>query len=469
MNGEDIALRNESGEMCYKDLNESIRKTAYILQESHVRQGDSVMLFLPNTTEFVIAFFATVYIGGIAVLVDVKMNEEIIRIVKENDIKLIFTDDSGTTRIKRIFENTKEESSLLTDIIIINRQSLLEFSAQERKVNIEPVEGSDNTAMILYTSGSTTYPKGVVNSHHTLIEAIDNYTSTLPITKYDKLLAVAPFFHSYAFGSCMLTGLYMGTTLVLKETFQPRQIIKSIMTERITIMHGVPYMYELIHQYFNPEIHCFGSIRYFISAGAPLSENTQKDFFNKTKCIIHQEYGSSETGTLCLNLSDDIELNIKSVGKPLNNVTIELYDQQNDIGIIRVKKTGCGIGYLSECPFNKEWYETEDIGTITQDGYVIILGRKSRVMNIAGLKVNPEEIEMCIMKYSKVRDVKIIPVCDSDNIPIIKALVVKNDESVTKEMIIDHCQSHLALYKTPSIIEWVSVIPKTSLGKQKRS
>ena len=465
----DIAIQYKSKTISYNDLTLAIQNTACVLKNEYIKNGSSTLLLLPNCPEFIISFFAISYIGGISVLVDTKLNKELLQIIKENNIQLVITDNTGVLKIKKIIENSqdKNEIILLNPLVIIDKQMIWEFSKQNyNNILGAPVDDGDIYAMVLYTSGSESKPKGVINSHRTLIEALDNYIHTLPITKQDKFLAVIPFFHSYAFGSCMLAGLAVGATLVVEEEFQPRKIIKLITQENISIFQGVPYMYDMINQYFDCTVHNFRNVRYFISAGAPLHELTQIQFFNKTTYIIHQEYGSSETGTLCLNLSNDMKKNISSVGKPLKNVIIELQDEDNGKGVICVKKQGCGVGYINGKRFTDSWYATEDIGAITEDGYIEIYGRKNRMINISGLKINPEEVETCIKKHDGIHDVLVTAMDDeSGYAQNIKAFVIKSDKEITTDMLIKHCQANLALYKVPVNIEWVSSLPKSALGK----
>ena len=334
---DETALIFEGGFFTYRQLQEYIKVAANILQQRYLKPKEKALILLPNCPEFIIAFFSVVLAGGVVVLADTKLNEELGQILLDNEIRLLFTDYAGREKLKKV--SAKLPANSFIEPFIIDRQNF--FSTCLANVSGEGAlsfEGNlDDEALILYTSGSTGKPKGVINSHRTLRDALDNYSQTLSFTREDKLVAVTPFFHSYALGSCVFTGLAAGATLLLSEEFHPRQILKLMTREKATVFHGVPYMYELFNQHYNPQEYCLENMSYFISAGTALPEKVAREFYLRTKKVIHQEYGSSETGTLALNLSDDVDLNIKSVGRPLKNVTIDIRPENNEeTGIIYV-------------------------------------------------------------------------------------------------------------------------------------
>lgn len=463
------AIKTSGEKITYSELIFRVRQMAGLLHARGFKSHDRVMIFLPNCAEFIIGFFAIVYAGGTAVLADIKYKREIIDIINENNISLVITDSSGQEAITKTI---KDIDNPLKSIQFIDRDDFKLYKSlpiNDTFINFScpNIEDKDE-ALILYTSGSTGKPRGVINTHETLQGALENYIQTFKIAHNDKLLAVTPFFHSYAFGSCMLAGLASGATLLVMESFIPRQVLNLIKNEKATIFHGVPYMYNLFLKYDNTDPTCFDSIRMCISAGAPLMEDIARAFYKQTCKIIHQEYGSSETGTIALNLNDDIDMNIKSVGKPLNHVEVKIEKEQNEeIGIIQIKSPGMSIGYVGSKPFKKGWYETGDLGVKNSDGYIFISGRKKNVINIAGTKVNPIEVEQVLLKHPGVADACVWGVYHADLGEIIEALVVKQDCDLQKIDLLSHCQKYLSLVKLPRRINWVDQIEKTGLGKVK--
>lgn len=458
----------------YSQLVNSIKNFSKCLLTYGPLQGVKVLILLPNCPEFISAFFAVTYLGGIAVLADTKLNDELLGICEENGIKLVITDLAGEEKMKRLWSRdaangpgcNEDNSRLLIprDLRIFDNYSMNEIA--ETEFPQEFCSKPDDMAMILYTSGSTGRPKGVINTHKTLEEALKNYIGTLQISTSDRLVAVTPFFHSYSFGSCMLAGLASGSILLIHQSFQPRLVMKLITEEKATIFHGVPYMYNLMIQHFDKEQYSFKSIKYFICAGAPLTRDVAENFYSLTGKVIHQEYGSSETGTIALNLSDQLDKQIISVGHPLKNVQARLkYEDNTDLGVIQINSPGKSIGYVNDGKFDSEWYTTGDLGRIDEDGYIYIIDRMKRLINIAGLKVSPAEVEKCLQGHPEVVDVVVNGIKHQDFGEVVEALVIRRSTKLTEYDLIKFCQERLALYKVPKIIRWVESLPKSGTGK----
>ncbi|GIQ63894.1 hypothetical protein PACILC2_24620 [Paenibacillus cisolokensis] len=184
--------------------------------------------------------------------------------------------------------------------------------------------------------------------------------------------------------------------------------------------------------------------------------------------MIHQEFGSSETGTIALNLHEDPDLNIESVGTPLANVRVQVIkDRSQGTETIQVKSEGLSIGYLGEKPFLRDWYTTGDIAEIGENGYIYIKGRINRIINIGGMKVNPLEVEKCLLSHPSIKEVMVKGVPHSDFGEVIEALVVRKNTYLNEEELIKFCRSRIALFKVPQIIRFVNTLPKTGLGKTK--
>ena len=276
------ALIYQEKKITYRQLLAGIQHTTTILK-LRIKKKDPVLIFLPNCPQFIFSFFAVLNLKGIVVLSDIKWEQEILYVLKKNEAKTIITNPAGKEKINKILKNAGEDTQ---------KYSFPCFSLEEipfSTYNLNPslfkkylktdAEMSE-VAMVLYTSGSTSDPKGVINTEESLIEALKNYRNTLPIDNNDKLVAVVPFFHSYAFNSCFLSGLNAGATLILEEIFQPRKILNIITQEKATIFHGVPYMYQLLLHCYDHEKYSVESIRYFVSAGAKLKKEVFTEFHN---------------------------------------------------------------------------------------------------------------------------------------------------------------------------------------------
>lgn len=460
------AIQYDGHVYTYGELGQLIKKMGLRLYSSTQAKKERVLILLPNSPEFIISFFSITSLGKVAVLADINFVEELLNIVKDNDISKIITKSHMKEKVQQILCNGGIASEKIQFIIadnLICELNLRDDSEANIKVDID----SNDLAMILYTSGSSNRPKGVRNSYTNIEEAAKNYLETLNICKEDKLVAVIPFFHSYAFGSCMMAGLFAGATLLIEDGFVPSKVLNLIEREKATIFQGVPYMYKHINQRLSKGDYNIKSLRFCISAGAVLNEEIARDFYSITKKVIHQEYGSTETGTIALNMSDDLEKNIHSVGQPLKNIEINIcIENEEESGIIEVKSKAISLGYIDEDFMSGCWYKTGDIGYLDDDNYIFIVGREKRMINIAGKKVNPSEIEAILLKSSDVSEVLVRGII-LDSEEAIEALIVTKNKSLNKDDVKKFCIGKIAPYKIPRVINWVDSLPKSSLGKNK--
>lgn len=453
----EIALLWEDKEIRYRELKNYIYSFSKMLQKNGVKERDRVGIFMANCPEFIISFFSILNIGATVVLIDNMLNDEIAHIILESKISVTITNDKGKDRIIKILNNCN-------NYIIHKPRFILNILCMKNSIDIDNCEvgfdslDNNQEAVIIYTSGSSGKPKGIINTHRTIVEALNNYLDTVNINKEDVLMAVSPFFHSYGMGSVMLAGLASRAKLILHTNFQPRLILESIKKNNVTIFHGVPYMYELLGQYIvdKKEIE---HVRLFISAGAKLSEKIMDNFIKLGK-VIHQEYGSSESGTIAINLSNSIK-KILSVGQPLKNVNIKIED-----GDIFIKSKGCSIGYLNKAFENNDgWYNTGDVGFVDNDGYVYIEGRSKNIINIGGKKTNIEEISEVLCCHPLIEAAVVKPY---ENIYLgesIEAIIQTSSSKLSVDEVIGFCSKYLATYKLPTKISFKKKLQCSGNGK----
>lgn len=454
-----IAIKTSREVITYGRLRERITEFANYLVMDGITEQQRILIWLNNRPELIISFFAINLIGGIAILADTKFRHEIDSIIEENGVGLVIT-EKGQKDILPAYEGVKVIN--IDDVKLKSKDT--EALEQYRK-ELKLEDGLIST--ILYTSGSTGKPKGVLNSHRNLKEALRNYTETMNFTKPNIFLGVVPFFHSYAFDSCMLAALHCGSTLFLMNSFVPAKVLRLIQEEKITIFHGVPFMYKLLNEQLKKASFDCSSLRLCISAGSRLEESCLREFYEATNKVIHQEYGSTETGTIAINLSNDLEMSIKYVGKPLQNIKLELIsNEESEDTTLFVKSKGMAIGYLAEKPFDREGYRTKDL-CIFEEEYLLLKGREDRLINITGLKVNPLEVENCLKQHSEIEDAFVKGTYSDDFGEAVEAVIVRKNENLTMKEVVAYCKRNLAAYKVPSIIKWVNTIEKTSMGKSR--
>ncbi len=449
-----IAISYQNNHVSYAMLYQNIFTAATQLKQLGVKEKDRVLLFLPNSIHFVVYFFAIELLNATAVLCDIKFEDEVKIVVRDCNIRTIITDNFSVDKLygKNLHNLT---------IINLDNESIKESRGS---MDVADVEDLNREAMILYTSGTTGKIKGVRNTYATILAAVQHYTATLELTEEDIMIGVIPFYHSYGFGSCMMAGLSKGAHIVLFETFIPNMILKSIFGYRATVFHGIPYMYDLIIKQLTADDKRLRSLKYCISAGAPLTRGIAEQFYKLTGLIIHQEYGSSETGTISLNIGEDLEKNISSVGKPLYGVDVQIQVEDNTI---LISSESIAKGYIgeAEAPFPTKKYNTCDIGYLDEEGYIYISGREKRMINIDGLKVNADQIEEIIKQHPEIIDVHVTSGKNDEGKVHLIAYAVKSNNKLTEKDIVVYCQKHVAAYKIPKVIQWVEKLNRSSSGK----
>lgn len=414
-----------------------------------------LLLYCENSAEFVVSYFAVALSGNTAVLCDINFKEELSHIIRDCAVDAVLT----THYLKESF--TKKQGNSLPLHVV-------EILFSDPPANMEWGYFPDKVCVVLYTSGTTGSPKGTLNTGRTLLQAAENYISTLDVTPEDRFLATIPLYHSYAMGSAMLASLLSGATLVIDRRFDAKKALEDIRRYQVSIFHGVPYMYDILTKHLSLFPEKIESIRYFVSAGMRLPPETFDAFFDASGHIIHQEYGSSETGTIAFNRSCEMEILKTSVGQPLRGVEVRLAGQEGSAcgeGILEMYSKGESLGYFGGKSFSP-WYRMADRVRIDGQHNIFILGRQDRILNIAGKKVDPAEIEALIMTMDGVKEVHVGPKEEQGASVSLQADVVAEESSkINKTMIRKLCAERLSGYKIPKHIRFVQSLPKSSLGK----
>ncbi|MBN2372569.1 AMP-binding protein [bacterium] len=338
-----------------------------------------------------------------------------------------------------------------------------------------PKTGEEAEAVYIYTSGSTGHPKGIIRSRRNLVSEAENVVTTEKITRDDRILGVLPFFHSYGLGHCLLASIRSGASLVLMDGFRPHEAIDVIRKTEVTIFPGVPYMYDILANTYMRTQAGLSSLRLCISAGAPLSLDLARHFRERFGIVINQHYGSTEAGAVSINKSKELEKNVASVGQAMANVEIKIVDDkgfdlgEGRAGEIIVKSHAVAKEYhnsplLTSAAFKNGWFYTGDLGKKDRDGFLYITGRRKDMINVAGLKVEPAEVEEILKGFHKIREAVVISVRDESTGESVKAVVVAKEEC-SEEEVIDFCRARLADYKVPCQVEFRESLPRSSTGK----
>jgi long-chain acyl-CoA synthetase len=336
----------------------------------------------------------------------------------------------------------------------------------------------DELAMLLYTSGSTSKPKGVMLPAGNFFVFLEKSNCSMyRYTKDDRILCFVPFSHGFGSVSILIPSLNGKAAIVFLRAFQPIKISNTILKENITHIFGVPTHYQQLLRY--ESIHdSLRKLKAAFVAAAPLSFETASAWRKVTGIYLDEGYGMSETTTLIstrMNMLPEPAGNVGFPPKGIGEITaVDEEDRVCEDGIIgelRVRGRGIMLGYLNRPEETAErlkngWMYTGDFGYRRSDGSFVICGRKNEVINIAGLKISPVEVEAAINSHEDVVDSAAVGIEDAVYGEVVKAFVIlKENAKVTERDLIKYVSSKIANFKVPKYISFVHEFPRNNLGK----
>ncbi len=464
----------------YSEVRSLAESVSEYLLECGVQKGDRVVIFCDNSIHYIAAFFGVLRINAVAVPVNpVKMPDSILYIVEKCSPRLIVACCSTVGKldtVRKIF-GTNIVNIECRDIwsnsgLAVNPDEMRDFA----------VDRNDN-ALILFTSGTTAYPKGVTLTHGNLMANTEAIVEYLQLTSEDSVLMTLPFTYSYG-NSVLLTHAFAGASIVIENsaTF-PYKILECIKKHRVsgfsTVGSYINLMLKCIKN-SNTNENFFSALRYITFAG----ESTNNDDVrfiaaNYPDVRIYVMYGQTEAGArlsyFCPKLMPG---KMGSIGKGLRNVELKVVDESGarvkpgEVGEI----IACGPNIMKcywEDPDATEevlrggWLHTGDSATMDGDGYIYVRGRKTDMIKHMGHRISPVEIEDVINSFSYIKESAVIE-STLDSEPVIKAFVVLEKECSVEE-IKKYTYSKLHAYMRPQVFEIIEQLPRTDTGKIRRS
>ena len=460
----------------YHDLHaRSCRLSSVLKEVGDLQPGDRVALFLPNKPDFIVSYYAVVRLGAIAVSLNVMLKPEEMKVILQDcAAKLLITTNQLLDQVPVAREIPSVKKILCADksehagVLELDRLSTL---SDAKTADLGQEEG----AAILYTSGTTGKPKGVLLSHGNLIS---NVSATIHHTKMsaeDRLTCYLPLFHCFGQNFIMNSSVKSGATLILHERFQPDEILDSIKANRISMFFGVPVVYSRLLAVPKIEEY-FRNVRYCFTAAAQMPMTVAREWREKVGKIIYEGYGLTETSPFASYNHDSLYRD-GSIGTPVAKVEIKIIDAEGralpagEIGEIAVKGPNVMQGYFRQPKETAEvirdgWFLTGDIGKMDDDGYIYLVDRAKDMINVSGFKVWPREVEEVLLQHPSLAEVAVVGIEDSESGEAVKAFaVLKLGEVMNERDLIDFGRSRMAVYKAPRFVEFIDALPKNPTGK----
>lgn len=456
-------------------LHEQVRATAARLRHLGVAPGDVVGLLLLNGDGFVRALAALWELGAVAFPVSIDhTSSELARDLVAVECGLVLAADHLAERCAD-WQNGGSGRRVHTASELA-AAGVAPMSDADR----EPADGGRG-AVVLSTSGTTGSRGFALRTHAQLTRLAEIYGRAVAAGATDHILTTVPLAHGHGLCSGLLASLYAGATLEVAERFAPRAVLNRLQGSGVTILVGVPFVFAILSETRLASPLRATSLRTCISGGADLPLDVWRRTRERFGVPVCQSYGSAETGALTLDRDGMSESTFGSVGTPLEGVEIEIRDAQGTaapagvVGEVVVRSPAAsavvwsaagGRGRELGRPVDGGW-ATGDLGRLDEAGRLFLCGRRSGVINVAGRKVLPEEVEAVLRCHPAVIDALVLATRDRYGEQAVQALVVVRGEQ-DREELLGHCRARLASFKVPRVVEFRDQLPRTASGKLRR-
>jgi long-chain acyl-CoA synthetase len=472
-----VVYRDER--VSYAELVERIERLASGLAERGIGAGDSVALALRDDPWFMACFQAIAALGGRVVPVNSAFKQaELEFCFRTSEVKAVISDERTAGVCERILAGFEHRAEVISASAAhgqsLTLDTLVEGGSAQRLADRDP----DEILVYQYSSGSTGRPKLVPRTHRQCVAEAGLYRE-LGWTSEDRILCAIPLFHTYGMGACLFGGAISGATVVILEDPHPfllkrHRALELIEAEKLTVFPGVPFNFRLMAE--APAGADLSSLRLCFSAGTALPRASFEAFGERFGILPRQLYGSTETGIISANMSDDPVSTFESVGAPLGDARVAIVDDDGEplpvgeVGEVTVSSPAATDGYAELAELNRQafhdgWYFTGDLGRLDENGLLYLVGRKKLLIEIGGYKVDPIEVQDVIEAHPSVEEAIVVGIAgEVEGEELVKAAVVPAEYCEEHE-VIAFCRERLANFKVPQVIEFRDEIPKSPLGK----
>ncbi|MDE3089601.1 MAG: long-chain fatty acid--CoA ligase [Chloroflexota bacterium] len=494
--------------LTYKQLNDQANRLANALTAMGVKKGDRVALYLPNCPQYIIGFYAILKIGAIVAPNNpLYVPRELEFQVNDAGAETIICISRFYPNVQKIRANTKLKNVIVTNVkeyfppVLKTLFTLAVEKKEGHRVTLDPGDRwfpevlasapatkprvevrPEDTAVLLYTGGTTGVPKAAEITHKNLVANTVQAREWMTQSREgeDVIMTALPLYHSYAMTTCMNFGVYIAASLILIPN--PREfdhVLKCIDRHKPTSFPGVPTMYVGINNYPDVSKYNLKSIKACMSGAAGLPVEVQKKFQDLTGARLVEGYGLSEATPVVTCNPIFGENRIGTIGVPWPDTECRIVDVEtgkNDMppgeaGELIAKGPQVMKGYWNKPEETRQtlrdgWLYTGDIGVMDKDGYIQLVDRKKDMIIVGGFNVYPREVEEVLFQHPKILEATVAGVPDPKSIERVKAyIVLKPGQTATVEEIMAFCKERLTGYKRPSFIEFRDSLPKTMVGK----
>jgi len=469
---DDVAIKLDDAELTYGSLEHGAMRVAGLLRRRGVEPGDRVAMMLPNVPHFPLCYYGVLRAGAIVVPLNVlNKRREVAFYLRDSGAKLLFA-WSGFAE-----EAEPGAADQGTECIVVTpgefEQGVGAIDPVTEMVDRDP----SDTAVILYTSGTTGTPKGAELTHSNLRRNCQLSIDLFDLNQGAVTLGALPLFHSFGQTCGMNATVLGGGTLTLIPRFDPAKALEIIQRDRVTIFEGVPTMYGAMLHVPDREGYDTATLRVCVSGGSAMPVELLKGFEEAFNCKVLEGYGLSETSPVASFNHPDRERKAGSIGTPVEGVEMKVVDEEGqevavgEVGEIVIRGHNVMKGYWQRPDATEEsvrdgWFHTGDMAKVDDDGYFFIVDRKKDMIIRGGFNVYPREIEEVLYEHPAVREAAVLGVPhETHGEEVAAAVALKDGADVTPEELREFVKGMVAAYKYPRKVWFVDELPKGPAGK----
>lgn len=489
--GDRTAINDHGEVISFSQLEERSRLAARAFVSNGLAPGDRFAIWAPNIHQWIWIALGGMMAGGILVPLNTRYKGiEASEILSRSGVKLLFTvSDFLDTDYPALLRGYMPRNIEKTVLLRGDNQSdipLSDFLADAAHTNpktidarIEGVSG-DSLCDIMYTSGTTGAPKGVMSNHGQVVAIFTAWSNAVGLSKADKYLIVNPFFHTFGYKSGWLACLLTGATAYPEPVFDAAQTLKTIEQENITMLPGAPTIFQSLLSHPGLKQNNLDSLRCAVTGAASVPQQLVIDM---KKVLgfkqVFTGYGLTECGvvSICRD-GDDFETIANTAGRAIDGIEVKVVNdagkivEPGDIGNIMVKGFNVMQGYFNDEQASKDtidqdgWLDTGDIGWQDLNGYIKITDRAKDLFICGGFNCYPAEIESLLLVHEDIVDVAVTGIKDDRLGEVARAhIVLANNSNLNEENLRLWCREHMANYKVPRSFNFVTELPRNASGK----
>jgi len=464
------AVRLDDLVITYAELDDLTARAAGWLRERGVQPGDRVGIMLPNVPQFPVLYYGVLRAGGTVVPMNPLLKaREVQHYLGDSQAKLVFAWTSAAA------EAAAGAAAVGTESVTVDADTLAEIAGRAPTTDITP-RADEDTAVILYTSGTTGTPKGAELTHAGLHRnATVTATTLLDLGPEDVVMGCLPLFHSFGQTCGLNTAVVSGASLTLISRFDPATALKVIERDRVSVFEGVPTMYVAM-LYAGSEVADVSTLRLCVSGGAALPVEVLRGFEEAFGATILEGYGLSETSPVA-TFNFPQRRRPGSIGVAIEGVELRLVNAdgtevaEGGVGEIAIRGHNVMKGYwrrpdATVAAIKGGWFHTGDMGRRDEDGFYFIVDRKKDMIIRGGFNVYPREIEEVLYEHPAVLEAAVIGLPHpTHGEEVAAAVTLRPGATATAEELRDYVKARVAAYKYPRHVWLTDSLPKGPTGK----